>query len=210
MFVGPGDAIRRRVGPPVPGRPPPDGVGGAALPRPKDRARQRPLSGAITESRGGIKNEPMRRPRSSSTTGRRPANWHNRPGRSPPATPRRSSRPPASPPSSPGRSSSRPSSPTPTPARTTCTPCGGSSPGSRSAASSCPGSPPATSASTSRAWSWPSRPRSSTWPPCGGSSTDWSTATPASSTRPPPSSPSGTRSSRARRPRSAPTRPGRS
>ena len=44
----------------------------------------------------------------------------------------------------------------------------------------------------------------------GGSSTTWSTATLASSTRRRPSRPSATRSSRARRPRSASRRPARS
>ena len=111
--------------------------------------------------------------------------------------------------SSPGRNSSRARSPTPTPARTTSTPSASSSPGPKAAAWSCLASPPATSASISRTWNWPCRPRSSTWRPCEDSSTGWSTATSSSSTRPPPSGPSAIPSSKARRRRSAPNRPGR-
>jgi hypothetical protein len=64
-------------------------------------------------------------------------------------------------------------------ANTTCTPSGISSPGSKTAASSCPRSLPLKSASISRAWTWPYRPRSSTLRRCGDFSTAWSIGTSA-------------------------------
>ena len=63
------------------------------------------------------------------------------------------------------------------PARTTCTPCANSWPGAGARKAGLLDITPGASASISRSWTSPSRPRSCTWRPCGSSSTGWSTAT---------------------------------